>query len=721
MLAKKLFALCREFPVAGAVPAAKLRFAPWWVNHSHNLNNKKGKIMEMTKNKRSQGRGTKSLSKSLFNSIVFGKEIIMKKIKMKKRFGLNRQKSRSIVENVLSGTKAGFKSFLNLVFNQKKERKKMENQKSKSTFSAILLSLTLMVTAFWVSPAAAQKYVTDPTTGKVVTAPEYGGSITWPADNTPEHTDTYYHHVPGTYVSAVVEKLGIADWATPRDVFNFRTTYIPPALLTGNLAESWEQPDAKTLIFHIRKGVHWHKKPPMNGRELTADDIVYNYHRVTGTGSGYTEATPYVSGPLVSLPFDSIEATDKYTMVVKLTEPRLDALKTILVQNIMYIYPPEVIKEKGNVKDWRDLVGTGPFMMTDFVDGTSVTWTKNPNYWDYDEKYPENRLPYVDEVAMLVIPDPATRMSAMRTGKLDAMAMFGGYSQLRGAGALDNVESLKRSNPELVFETMSYRSESSWSLNSQLPPFDDVNVRHAMQMALDLDEINESFWLGYADTTPQGFLGVGMIGYVTPFADWPEELKGYYTYNPAGAEALLDAAGLTRGADGIRFKAILEVATVWDTSYHELAAFYWEAIGIDVEFFADERASMWSRLRSTGSHLGIWPTISGYEDKPIGEIQTFTTGHMFNTANANDPTYNAMVDAAVTATTVEEQMRLVTEIDRYLTEKHWHIWGARVPQMHVLQPWVIGFNGETDLGDMDRNTITARLWIDSALKKEMGY
>ena len=146
---------------------------------SFNLNNKKGKIMDVAKNKRSNGRGTKSLSKSLFNSIVFGKEIIMKKIKMKKRFGLNRQKSRSIVENVLSGTKAGYKAILN--FEHSIERKKMDNQKSKSTFSATLPALILGLIVLWTglaAVAAEKKYVTDPTTGKVVTAPEYGGTLT---------------------------------------------------------------------------------------------------------------------------------------------------------------------------------------------------------------------------------------------------------------------------------------------------------------------------------------------------------------------------------------------------------------------------------------------------------------------------------------------------------------------------------------------------------------
>ena len=107
---------------------------------------------------------------------------------------MNRQKSREIVENVLSGIKAGFKSILNLVFNKKKERNNMFNQKSKSTFSAILLSLTLMVTALGVglAIAAEKKYVTDPTTGKVVSSPEYGGTLTSRRGPPVQGTDPYF-------------------------------------------------------------------------------------------------------------------------------------------------------------------------------------------------------------------------------------------------------------------------------------------------------------------------------------------------------------------------------------------------------------------------------------------------------------------------------------------------------------------------------------------------
>ena len=126
--------------------------------------------------------------------------------------------------------------------------------------------------------------------------------------------------------------------------------------MNGHLAESWEiSPDRLTYTFHIRKGVRWHNKPPMNGRELTADDVVYNFHRYFGnelTGSPFSEAepTPYT---LAQLPVESITATDKWTVVFKLNAPNLSALMAILQNNVAYIYPPEVIEEHGDVKDWR--------------------------------------------------------------------------------------------------------------------------------------------------------------------------------------------------------------------------------------------------------------------------------------------------------------------------------------------------------------------------------
>ena len=594
---------------------------------------------------------------------------------------------------------------------------------------AVALVMILTATGLWAAgdsdsegstaAAADKKYVTDPTTGKVVVAPEYGGTLTFARPDDWDHTDTYYHHWPADVVTGIVEKLAVADWATPRDVFDFSTTYLPSQLLRPHLAESWDvSPDGLTYTFNIRRGVHWHDKPPMNGRELTAYDVEYNYHRMTGMGSGFDEPSAYsANSPLVTAPYESITATDEYILVVKLTRVDPDFLGAFTTQGVMFIYPPEVIKEHGDVKDWRNLVGTGPFEITDWVEGSSITWTKNPNYWGYDEKYPENRLPYIDGMKMLVIPDEATRVAALRSRRIDVMAMFAGYSQLAD---VDQLESLLRTNPEIEDFPGAFRSTTSWVVNSQLPPFDDVRVRHALQMALNLDEINQTYFRGRSDVTPMSRLGKNLLGFVTPFEDWPEEIKQYYRYDPAGAEALLDAAGHPRDADGIRFKTVLEIRQYDDPALNELAMSYWNKIGIDVELNAMDHAAALAKIRE-GEGAGIFAWQSGVEWSVMAIIGSYLPGSIWNMPNIDDPAYNAMVEEVRAAATIEERMVLIKEIDTYFAEEHYHIWGTRMPFFNLKQPWVIGYNGELDLGSQDRGPIAARLWIDSELKKAMGY
>ncbi len=207
----------------------------------------------------------------------------------------------------------------------------MDHQKSKSTFSAILLSLTLGVAVFLAGPAAAQKkYVTDPTTGKVVSAPEYGGTITWANSYNPRTSDSWFSH--GTHpTSGVVERLAIADWGVDRSVFNLKSMFVPFSYMKGALAESWEMPDDTTIIFHIRKGVHWHNKPPMNGREFTAADVVYNWHRLLGLGK-FSEAGPTPAHRFVAR-FESVTATDDWTVVFKLEKPSLLGLNDIILNS----------------------------------------------------------------------------------------------------------------------------------------------------------------------------------------------------------------------------------------------------------------------------------------------------------------------------------------------------------------------------------------------------
>ena len=571
-----------------------------------------------------------------------------------------------------------------------------------------------------VKEVPGQKYVTDPSTGKAVTAPQHGGTITLAGWEGPPQVDTFNQHLG--VVSSVLEKLSYGDWAVDRNVYAWRSEFLPWDLMKPSLAESWTMSDPKTIVIKIREGVQWHDKPPMNGRELTAQDIEYNYHRYLGMGSGFDEVSSYFKGRTPSL--QSITATDKYTVVFKMGEPQIDALQKLVTNETAFMYPPEVIEQYGDAKDWKNLVGTGPFELVDWVKGSSFTYVKNPNYWGYDEKYPENRLPYVDEMRILVMMEEATKLAAMRSGKVDALGLAFGWTQI---GSIDQIDSLKRTNPELQFEPLAAMSNTSFTVNTQAAPFDDVRVRHALQMAINLDEINQVFWRGYADNTPQTYLGSTFFGYVVPFEDWPEETKQYYRYDAAGSEALLDEAGLTRGADGIRFSTTLLMHTgsgegnALNHSY--VVKEYWKAIGVEMETEVIDKDIWREQVYKTKAWEGITSWRAGYSWSVPGQMEQLSVNYRdgFSPPNVNDPVYDAMYLAVRDATSVEEQQRLSREASLYIAEQHWNIWGAMVPQFSIVQPWVVGFNGETSLGLMDFYPIVARLWIDSGLKEAMGY
>ena len=587
---------------------------------------------------------------------------------------------------------------------------------------AVALVMVMTATGLWAgggteeAPAAAmeKEMVLDPTTGKMVVAPQYGGTLTLHLHPySPLAADPYYAY-SGGIISGVVEKLGIGNWGIDRDVWDFKSGPTPESVMIEQLAESWDiSPDGLTYTFHIRQGVHWHNKAPMNGRELTADDVEYNFHRLLGMGK-FADAGPSPVGgaaPFVSIPWESVTATDKHTMVVKLTKPYLPALRLMLVDYFIYISPPEVIEQYGDMKDWRNVVGTGPFELTDYVEDSSATWTKIPDYWGYDEKYPQNRLPYVDKLRGLMIPEEATIMAAMRTGKIDYRRWV--------ENQLSSVLSLQRTNPEIAVHPVWFRSGSSFAPTVGVPPFDDINVRRAMQMALDLEPIKATYWKGYADTTPHGLIGVK--GYYIPFDEWPDEVKQYYAYDPEAAEKLLDEAGYPRGADGTRFKTSVNVS-VGNTDITEIIVSQWAEIGVDVEIDAVPYDVHNERVFSH-TWEGLHQTNMGNLYDPVMMVGWFHSDAVWNRPGSRWPEVDAMVDAALNATTIEEQQRLIAETDMYMIEKHWQIWGGKPAVYYLAQPWLIGYNGEMDTGldPLGFNLLFARLWIDSELKEEMGY
>ena len=591
---------------------------------------------------------------------------------------------------------------------------------------AVLFGLVLAATGLWASPAGEEEpaaamvkeMVTDPTTGKMVTAPEYGGTLTYPYVIEYESDPFVVGGGAAYLIGGVNENLARPNWGLAREELAFNGPYVPLFAFSGELAESWETPDPLTYVFHIRQGVHYALDPDseasrlVGGRELTADDVVYTYQRMTARGD-FTER-PTISRTAIDLPWESIEASDKYTVVMRLTEPSIGALGAIINEGLHQILPREVIEQYGDYTDWKNVVGTGPVMLTDYVEGVSKTWTKNPDYWGFDEKYPENRLPYVDQIRALYIAEEATRISALRSGTIDMIRLSG--VEIR---SLDVVKGLQRTNPDIAIWPFYQRSLDAISLNPQKAPFDDIRVRHALQMALDLETISDTYYGGFADWQPPRFIGAK--GFYTEWEEWPAELKQYYTYDPAGAERLLDEAGYPRGADGVRFKFEHQHRDIGDIGYVEIVAGYWADIGVDVTLSIHE----WPTLAANMAERNYESIYGGMAreapDWAMGLYNSDSVRLSTYVGGVENPVLAATQAAYFGATSIDEQMQAASEHGMEVIRHHYMIWGPLAPGYQASQPWVKGFNGETLNTVQYEQNVLARLWIDQDLKREMGF
>ena len=521
-----------------------------------------------------------------------------------------------------------------------------------------------------------------------------------------EGSDPYFSGNAGLWIGLVNEKLGIADWAVDRSVISYQL-FVPEEALIGQLAESWETPDPLTYVFKIRDGVFWHDKAPVNGRQLTAHDVEYTFQRVLGLSGG--EPSPIIAQfDAGRIKWESVTATDDFTVEFKLSEPTLLALKSILVEHLFFVVAREVVEQFGDIQDWRNVTGTGPYQLTDVLEGSSWTFTKNDNYWANDPKYPDNRLPYADKVEYIIVNDPAAITSLMRSGQADFIGP-GMNSQIT---SVDQAVNLQKTNPDLQLHPFTYRAETAISWDNQQPPFDDIRVRRAISMAIDQEFIAENYHQGWADASPVGGVSTAVIGYFMPFEEWPDEVKQYYRYDPEAAEKLLDEAGYPRGADGVRFKTIYEHFVDRDLGYFQIAMDYLRQIGIDVEIQIVQLADMVNKsLTHTG--LGMRTEVWAFaHPNVLGSLATYWSKNGWHPQNNSDPVFDEYFENASAATTVEEQKEWMRKADLRVAEMLWTVRGPIAPLFGVTQPWLKGYNGEQELGGHQRSTIFQYLWID---------
>ena len=135
------------------------------------------------------------------------------------------------------------------------------------------------------------------------------------------------------------------------------------------------------MLSTLRKGIHWQNIPPVNGREFTSDDVAYHYHRLYGGGHGFTQRGPGAHYQFT--PLESVTVIDKYTVAFKWKAANAEIIRDAMQAwgSLASIEAHEAVEKWGSLDDWHHAIGTGPFILKDFVPGSSATLIKNPNYW----------------------------------------------------------------------------------------------------------------------------------------------------------------------------------------------------------------------------------------------------------------------------------------------------------------------------------------------------
>ena len=543
--------------------------------------------------------------------------------------------------------------------------------------------------------------------------PQYGGTIVIRTPNTVANFDPInpsgLFNVEGGYM----EHLHTDDWTINPSIYAYQTDWRPSDYIKGNLAASFEFSDVSTYVVHLRQGIHYQNIPPANGREFTSADVVYNFDRLYGLGDGFTKPAPAQTGaPWNAL--TSVTAIDKYTVAFKwnVTCPELILESMQANANTQYMECPEAVQQWGDLTDWHHAIGTGPFILQDYVGASSVTLVKNPNYWAYDERYPQNQLPYVDGIKILTIPDTSTALAAMRTGKIDFMDNVN----------INDSQAMKKTNPDIVQTTLPLSNGVTIDPNDTKAPFNDIRVREAMQMALDLPTIASSYYLGSAPSTPVSMTSLYEAGWGFPYTQWPQDLKDQYAYNPTKAKQLLTDAGYP---NGFTTTDVVDVAA--DINLINIIQSYFAAIGITMNVQQMDSASYSSWLNGlkntqlTQKSIGI----QGVTTEPTRQLQRYNSTYPSNICHVNDPVFDAFYPTALAATTLDGVKAVVKQMNQYVAQQHFSISLLQPSYFALNQPWLKGYSGQTrslgcgSAGDGIHLLFFygSRFWIDKSLKK----
>ena len=551
-------------------------------------------------------------------------------------------------------------------------------------------------------------------------APEYGGTITKMLGADPDPDLLGYFACSPQHIAH--NSIWDGDWTRgpaggygTSEVLWEESTNVPD-LNVGYIAESWrfivnEEDQTVDTILTIRDNIYFAQPDSeagrlVGGRKMTTDDVVWciEGHLRNPESDNYAGFPECRDVPVVKTGPNEITITHPIAIHVD---------STMRLFSYVLMYPKELWDTYGldSTIDLNLSVGTGSFMMKDYVVSNMVLMERNPSYWKTDPIGPGmgNQLPYADKVKFIIIPDQSTQQAALRTAGIDMLPML----------KKDDADLLVKQNSALKIAQRGGGHEQCVFFRMDSPPFDDVRVRQAMQLAVNLDEINESLYAGEATYFVFPY-------YYTPaYADlylgmddpaMPADVRELYTYNPAKAKQLLADAGYPNG-----FETDLTIVSMW-ADYYSILKEYWAQIGVEVNIVP---------VQDFGALIGVNAGLQfeGMIAQFISPCSTYPEQAQYfgaswlNPSRINDPYVNEMANKARAAcvTSMKDGMAITKELTAYLLKNVYAVQALHYPTYNVWWPWLRNYTGETSVGYMTWDSWVQFVWVDQDLKASMGY
>jgi peptide/nickel transport system substrate-binding protein len=450
--------------------------------------------------------------------------------------------------------------------------------------------------------------------------------------------------------------------------FNHDGTKILP-----DLAESWEQKDDLTYSFKLRQGVRFHNVPPVNGRELTSEDVKYSIERQMTDQPGKFQHAYFFLGKLAS-----IQTPDKYTVVFKTKEPYAPFMNYI-ASPWTVIVAREVVEKHGDLQ--RHAIGTGPFIMQEYRREQEAVFVRNPNYF-------RKGLPYVDEVRLQYVIDPAAATAAFRGQQTDISYLeFADVPSIKSSNARVKVAEITTMFP-IVLRTRPYDDQRPLKA-----PFTEKKVRQAIQAAIKQEEFIEIVRSGW---------GATMTGPIPTYRKpWALPASARPEYDLKKAKRLLTDAGYANG-----FETELIVGTPGDNvKSAQVAKDQLAKVGIQVNLKPMEMAQYYNKSYSYDYSMSVHTALTGEEPEEAIRPYYGATATYYRWGNKE---IHRLIDEQAKILDQKKRVDMVHQIQRLLLDDAPNVFLYTPVAHYGMQPWVKNYTVPINAYDQRYEEI----WLD---------